>query len=233
MILHSLIRTNSPRSCCFGSKRLRTWERRRQQTGTGKHGGHSLLAIALGVCAAIINGSSAEPCLASHRCRICLPATLSKDRRKAWHGAAARAGLQSLSQVLGTSCILTMMILTMMASVCFFMWLDSRRAVHELWLICVFVNQGVGAERHLQIAPRGSLGPKARMCQHTKRLWDLAQEAGGAAAQLSLAEIQTMLDTKTLSPLLRQLEEQRCMQEHMCPVILSAMLVHWHLSPNF
>jgi len=90
----------------------------------------------------------------------------------------------------------------------------------------------VGAERHLQIAPRGSLGPKARMTQRTKRLWDLAQEAGGAAAQLSLAEIQTMLDTKTLSPLLRQLEEQRCMQEYMCPVILPAMWVHWHLSPS-
>lgn len=96
------------------------------------------------------------------RCKLVLPASLSKERRKVWHGAAQRIGLQSLST-------------------------------------------GTGDKRHLQISLRGSLGPKQDVSVEAKRLWALAQDAGGSMQQLSLREIQSMLDTRSLTPELRQL----------------------------
>lgn len=97
-----------------------------------------------------------------------LPASLSKERRKAWHHAAQHiGGLQSLSS-------------------------------------------GVGRDRHLQVSLQGALGPRATVSRKAKRLRNLAQEAGGSLAQLSLSEAQAMLDTNSVPPALRQLLQHRC-----------------------
>ena len=70
-----------------------------------------------------------------HRCKIVLPAELSKERRKAWHGLSKKHQLQS-------------------------------------------VSQGIGDERHLQIAlPKSAaVGPEPKhVSPEAKRLWALAQ----------------------------------------------------------
>lgn len=71
------------------------------------------------------------------------------------------------------------------------------------------LSTGTGNERHLQISLEGSLGPKQDVSAETKRLWALAQDAGGGMQQLSLREIQSMLDSRSLMPELQQLLKQR------------------------
>lgn len=71
--------------------------------------------------------------------------------------------------------------------------------------------QGTGNERRLHIGlPTALGGPKSgTISREARRLWVIAQNQGGAMWQLSLGEIQAMLDANAVTPHLAQLDHQR------------------------
>lgn len=99
-----LMRMSTLSHCSRGSRQRQTDPRLHQQTETGKCGSDTRgyadapsqnLHVHLRFC-------ELAPLLLSCRCKMSLPASLSKYRRKAWHCEAQLAGgLQSLSSGLG------------------------------------------------------------------------------------------------------------------------------------